>query len=83
MFIRLQSLVDGTVRKLSGFVHPNTLKDVYVNVEPESFNRSARINARVEVSCDESEEGLEKAGKLLTELSKEVERRIKSKSYKP
>ena len=84
MFVRLHGLVDGTVRRLVGYVQPNTLKDVYTEIDPPATNRPSRVNARIEISCDDNnEEGVTKARELLGRIVEDFDRRIASRNFTP
>lgn len=82
MFIRMQSLEDGIVRTLEGYTD-STGTDVYTSVEPPRLNRLSRIVARIEMQCDENQNGLETTKRLLSDLLAEIESRINAQQWTP
>jgi hypothetical protein len=82
MFIRKQALEEGAVRNMVGGQDSQTGKDFYTQQDPVG-NKANRIVARVEVSCDENENGLTTARGLLEELLSNVDARIAAKNYTP
>ena len=82
MFIKKQSLENGTVRTLVGD-YDNGGHENYISVDPPTLGELSRIVARVEISSDNNRAGLETTKAVLEQMLHDVEERIATEHFGP